>query len=300
MHRIGTVVFLCAAIFPRVVSAQETAAGKDKPVTCSVPSISNTTDGTKAELACEWLNYPAGTQAALDALQLLTTFSKTYDKKEVQVAAPACVTDSRKGKRTPPSPERRVDEGVLGNREAARLGLNILVAGAPDNEDLYCAALGDPNDEGQPLGEGISAFLDLLAKSSTLKAADNQTPAVFKGGLLDQARMLIDVIFLKDGGKRELARINASFVNKKSYVALFQLLKAFPTTCPDAALDAAVTAAKAKSPEDKGATAAAEKTKALCHESYPKNLEILRSAYAASAEDLAGLVAAKTAPAAKP
>jgi hypothetical protein len=279
MHRIGAAVFFCAAIFARLVSAQDDpAAGKEKP--CPVATISNTTDGTKAELACEWLNYPeGGAQAALDALQLYTT----YSRKGITLP----------GSCTPPQVDGE-------ERAAEKLALCILIAGAPGNEDLYRAAQGDPDDVGQPRGQGLSAFLKMLSEATILKAGKDETSAEFKRGLLVRAAYLIDIIFLGDGGKRELAKINTSFVNKNSQVALFQLLKAFPPTCPDTALEAAIEVAKAKLPPDPDATDRAKKTKAQCHEPRPKNLEILRTAYAASSEDLAALVAAKMAPASKP
>jgi hypothetical protein len=279
MHRIGAAVFFCAAILPQVVYAQDAAAGKAKPAACPVTTISNTTDGTKAELACEWLNLPTGgTHAALDALQLYTT----YSKKGITLPA-SC---------TPPTVDGE-------EREAKKLALCILIAGAPGNEDLYDGAAGDPNDEGRPGGQGLTAFLDLLSEANTLNTGVNKTSAVFKGGLLDQAKMLIDIIFLTGTGKRELAKISASFTNPKSKVALFQLLKAYPATCPGKEVEAALSIAKAKSPVDNDVVDAAERQKARCHEPYPKNLEILRAAFEVSSEDLAKLVAAKIAPAAK-
>jgi|SRR5579872_2047511 hypothetical protein len=91
----------------------------------------NLADGTKAALACEWMD-PSGVEQVLNALQLLTSGPQA------------------------PNLSRRV--------------LNELDKGDPYpiDQGLYAAALGDPDANG-PRVQGLPNFLDTLAKANTLK-----------------------------------------------------------------------------------------------------------------------------------
>jgi hypothetical protein len=157
---------------------------------------------------------------------------------------------------------------------AAKLALGELIAGATCNNDLYQAAQGQPDAHGQPDAQGIPAILDMLASANTIntKKPANEA-ALFKetDERFKQAEALIAEIFKLPTGKQALAKINASFGRKDNYVALFQLLDAYPTLGANASDD--------------------DKTK------YVKNLEILRAAYSLKSDRLASLVAGKVSPA---
>lgn len=91
----------------------------------------NLADGTKAALACEWID-PSGVEQVLNALQFLTSGPQA------------------------PNLSRQV--------------LNELDKGDPYpiDQGLYAAALGDPDANG-PAVQGLPGFLDTLAKANTLK-----------------------------------------------------------------------------------------------------------------------------------
>lgn len=91
----------------------------------------NLADGTKAALACEWID-PSGVQQVLNAFRFLTSGPQTPDLSLL------VLKELEKGDPYP------IDQG------------------------LYAAALGDPDANG-PRVQGLPDFLDTLAKANTLK-----------------------------------------------------------------------------------------------------------------------------------
>jgi hypothetical protein len=164
----------------------------------------NVADGTKAALACEWLD-PNGVEHVLRAFQLLAS--------------------------SVPSPD------------IALRVLQELEKGDPDSNDraFYRAALGDPDENG-PKQQGLPKFLDILAKANSLKKKSPKDV----GPVFNSTEALIDEIFTKPAtsttktqtkqeekleelaGPVALAIINDSFSRKDNYVALYQLLAAYP------------------------------------------------------------------------
>jgi hypothetical protein len=145
----------------------------------------NLTDGTKAALACEWID-PSGVEQVLNALQFLTSGPQA------------------------PNLSRRV--------------LNELDKGDPYPIDrgLYAAALGDPDANG-PRVQGLTDFLDTLARANTLKKKKTDD----EDKLFDSTKDIVDEIFNSGGsGKLALVRINESFGLKNNYLGLYQLLAA--------------------------------------------------------------------------
>lgn len=100
-----------------------------KPADAKPPD--NIADGTKAALACEWID-PQGVGSVLAAFHLLTTAPRT--------ASPRAV-------------------------------LQKLEEGDPDPLDagFYAAAIGVPDENDQLTAQGLPDFVDILAKANTLK-----------------------------------------------------------------------------------------------------------------------------------
>jgi len=91
----------------------------------------NLADGTKAALACEWID-PSGVEQVLNALQFLTS-----------------------GPQAPDLGRQVLNELIKGDRY-------------PIDQGVYAAAMGDPDANG-PRVQGLPDFLDTLAKANTLK-----------------------------------------------------------------------------------------------------------------------------------
>jgi hypothetical protein len=136
------VILICAAAGPQLsAQAQPSAAQlqerkecEDKVVSPAEPpakSPDNIADGTKAALACEWID-PRGVGQVLKAFELLTS------------SLPA-----------PDLSQRVLHELEMGDPY-------------PGDWGFYVAAMGDPGPDG-PRVQGLPNFLDTLAKANTLK-----------------------------------------------------------------------------------------------------------------------------------
>lgn len=185
----------------------------------------NIANSTKEALASEW-RKPDEVGHVLKALMLLTSSSLTPSKVNLEV-------------------------------------LHELAAGDPSSKDLYRAAMGAPDDSGQPTVQGLPDILETLAKANTLSMKKPED----EDGLFGTVDSLLDTIFEADHGKVALIIINHSFGRKDNYVALYQLLNAFPRWKEDA--------------DD------------TAKDSYVKNLEFFRAAFEMNADRLAKLVASK-------
>jgi hypothetical protein len=213
-------------------------------------SFSNIADGAKSALACEWLD-PNGVGHTLKALELYATNTTNQ---------------------------------AVDPREAAKQALHELAAGAPaatgavaSYEELYNAAQGKPDSQGQPSAQGLTDFLKMLAEANTLKKSDTETASAYQSRLLAAAKSAIEPIFSAKDGKQTIAAIKASFDRPSNYMALYQLLNAYPT-CKDTQAGPARDA---------------------CDQTYVHALETLRAAYQASVSDLASLVSDKSSSATK-
>jgi hypothetical protein len=146
----------------------------------------NIADGTKAALACEWID-PEGVVSVLAAFHLLTTAPRTASPKALL---------------------RKLDEGDP----------------YPVDRDFYSAAIGVPDEKDQLTGQGLADFVDILAKANTLKKkAPDDEDALFAS-----TKAIIQLIFCTETGKLNLVRVNDSFQRKNNYIALRQLLEAYP------------------------------------------------------------------------
>ena len=203
------------------------------PSSCVSPKPpDNIADGTKSALACAWIDTPAGhdgTDHLLEAFRLLTS-------------APL-----------PPN----VDKKVLVELDAA----------SANNEDLFRAALGNPEKE--PTVTGLPDFLDTLAKANTLPKPSDDDKLNYTAALLNCTQDVInDLLEFRAGpipgpisGPIALAQINDSFGRNNKYLAFYQLLRA------------------------------------VWDQNDAKHLEKLRAAFDTNADDLAKQVAAKIKPA---
>jgi hypothetical protein len=239
MHRTCAALIVCAVASTGLLSGQTPAKKTDqvcppKPgekkgtkQPCPPEPPTDVVTGTKKALACEWIN-PDAVQDAMTALEFYTI----------------------------------PKEGFADPRKAAQKALDALIEGDPCDEDLYRAAQGEPDAQDQPKAQGQSAFLDALAKANTL----NKKKTADEDQLFTDAGKLIDEIFNMSPGKRDLVKIHDSFTRKDNYVALFQLLKAYP-----------------------GYKAGDE----TANQKYACNLEILRAAFEMNTDRLATLVSEK-------
>jgi hypothetical protein len=211
-------MIVCAAASTGLLSAQNTGAnfpasqvsyqapvgnaGKpDSPKDpCNpVPPAKNIDDGTKAELACEWID-PNGVLHTLKALEYYTVGDDHSD-----------------------------------THDAAKQALCELIKGRPGAEDLYRAAQGWPDAPCAPYAkspppdpitsQGLPDFLDSLEKANTLgKKAPADEDQLFS----DADKLICDIFTKPATGKQELSRINDYFSRKQNQVALFRLLDAYP------------------------------------------------------------------------
>jgi hypothetical protein len=233
--RCGSATAVLSAQTPAEESRAECKATVLKSGSPADAGPGNLADGTKAALACEWLD-PKGVDHVLRAFQLLASSG--------------------------PSPD------------IALRVLEQLEKGDPDSNDraFYTAAMGDPDKNG-PKQQGLPKFLDILAKANSLH---KQSPKD-AGPVFNSTEALIDEIFTKPAtstpnaqpkqeekfeelaGPVVLTIINDSFTRKDNYVALYQLLAAYP--------------------RDK--------------KNYTANLEIFRTAFEMDANSLAKQISAK-------
>jgi hypothetical protein len=132
-------------------------------------------------------------------------------------------------------------------KKAAEHALDELVKTDHSPEELYKAA------------QALPGFLKILAEANT-RNTKAMTPGD-KEKLFDLAQTLIDTIFDNGNGAGSIRQINAAFTQKPGYVALYQLLIAYP--------------------QGKG------------DETYVCNLETLRAAFEVNPDTLAKLVAEK-------
>lgn len=196
-----------------------------QPPVCPPPPPDNLADGAKSTLSCAWLD-PQGTDHVLEAFHLLTSSP----------------------------PVANVNQKLLAALDAA----------SPTNDDLFRAALGNPDEYGEPRAQGLPDLVDTLSKASTRGKVEAKNEIKYRIKLFSCTKFVIDQLFTTDGGKRNLAEINDVFTQKNNYVALYKLLSAVW--------------------EQNGAAFDAD------------HLEKLRAAFAISVDDLAKQVAAKITP----
>jgi hypothetical protein len=164
-----------------------------------------------------------------------------------------------------------VGDGIPDAPTAAARALCELIAGSSSDEDLYRAAQGSPNatcPPGSPPGppgppgeitsQGLTDFVDLLAKANIL----NKKAPADEDQLFSLADGVIGEIFNSPPGKQELSRIRDIFSQNRNLAALFRLLKAYPFVDSGPAYRVA----------------------------YALKLQILRAAYEMNADHLATLV----------
>jgi hypothetical protein len=193
------VILICAAATPELRADDTQTPGQCKAlVHAPLPKGSQSlADRTKAALAQEWI-VPNGAEQLLKALKLLTA-----------------------GSDLPSQPHSKSPNEV--NLEV----LADLTKADPKDEQLYRAAMGDLGRDGEPLDPPPVSLLDALAKANNLtKPDDDDGKSLYKTNLFGCTQKLIDSL-----SPPHLVQINYSFAanNGQSYVALYQLLQAYPT-----------------------------------------------------------------------
>jgi len=170
-------------IRPKTTTTPTTATAR--PVAGSALKMpDNIEDGAKAALACEWIDKEKA-EDVLDAFRLLTTGPQPAD----------------------------LVKKVLHDLEQGSL--------YPYDQGLYTAAMGDPDQFGQPTAQGLPNFLDILAKANTLKKKKPDD----EDALFGSTETIVGDIFETESGKIALVRIHDLFTQKNNYVALYELLK---------------------------------------------------------------------------
>jgi hypothetical protein len=178
-----------------------------QPGSAPAPKPPENVEGfTKAALAAEWKS-PDQVEHVLNAFQLLTTHSPVVD------------LDGRALK-------------------------ELQWAANPDLDGLYRAAMGDPDDSGQPIVQGLPSFVDALAKANGLRLEKPED----EKGLFDCTKKLIQVVFSNTsdltpflGGTKHpkvegekvpgpvmLERIYSSYKSAGPDAFLYLLLDSFP------------------------------------------------------------------------
>jgi hypothetical protein len=241
--RMPLVILICAFASPLWLQAQEDPCdapilsppppvGPNKPV-CPAPTPDNLADGTKSALSCAWIEnppHPDGTDHVLEAFRLLTSSQLVFSK---------------------------INQKVLVELRAA----------SPENQDLFRAALGNPDKYGAPTVQGMPGIVDILSKANTRGKVAAKDEIDYHHQLFSCSKYIIDQLFTKDVGKLALVGINDAFRQENNYVAMYELLNVVW--------------------EQNGAA-------------YdPDHLEKLRAAFDISVDDLGKQVAAKITPTGK-
>jgi hypothetical protein len=141
--RVTCAMFLLLAATTLVLRAQTpTEAEQEQRAKCEADVLNsgnpadakppdNIADGTKAALACEWID-PQGVTSVLAAFHLLSSAPRT--------ASPTAVL-------------QKLEEGDR----------------YPVDKSFYSVAMGSPDEKGQLTAPGLPDFVDILAKANTLK-----------------------------------------------------------------------------------------------------------------------------------
>jgi len=197
LHLICAVIWICAGAFSQNPALVETTPDEQARIECEARVVDakatapfklpdNIQDGTKAALACEWID-PNAVQQVLKAMKLLTSDSPNPLEVNVKVLRHLMKFDPYS-----------FDQG------------------------LYQAAMGVPDADGRPTVQGLPNFLDTLAKANTLGLRKPQG----EDALFGETTAIIGNIFEPGRGKLALAKVHDSFIHKYNYSALYQLLNA--------------------------------------------------------------------------
>jgi len=179
--------------------AAQSGAAQAQSDPCPPPPPSDVSSGFKAAIACEW-RTPAAVPHMRHAL-------KDY-----------------------------MDDGATN----VKMALNELLLGdeRTETKDLYRAAFGVPDTDGQPTAQGLPDVLQTMATANTLNTqsmTDHQKDLLF-----DKTSGLIRRIFddHEHNGTQALAGINSLFHRSDYFRALYKLLSALPTgTHPSSYID---------------------------------------------------------------
>jgi len=220
------IVSVVSVLTPSGAWAQA-AAGNKRPCPVTADKIASIDQGVDLELSCEWLDVQDnGTQHALKAMDFLTDSTRDV-------------------------------------RANGKCAFDELRSGMPGFDDLFNAAQGAADGEGQPAAQGYAPILKSLAEANTLTSKDKPPSSLEKSKLVDDASVPVDRIF--QSNKTALERIDGLFVSNPNR-ALYELLNAYP---------------KCGNADD------------YCQSQYAQSLEVIRTAFQQSPADLAKLIDVK-------
>jgi hypothetical protein len=202
MHTISAVILISVAVsvgsgLAAGPSCPDPATGKlsqakaPKHDMCPAPAASDVDGGTKAALACEWID----TKSVRHVLEALRYYTNPVEGGQ-----------------------------LLDPNDAKRGALYQLAIGDPTNEQLYVPAQGDPDSSGRPQAQGLPDILDDLAEANTLNQQKDTDDEIY---LFQAASSEVGEIFASARGKKHLMLVKDLFANDK-HAALYELLKAYP------------------------------------------------------------------------
>jgi hypothetical protein len=105
---------------------------------------------------------------------------------------------------------------------------NVLAAlhdASPQNDDLFRAALGNPDKYGEPRVQGLPDFVDTISKAGRRGTVDEKDKVKYQIKLFSCTQFIIDELFKSPKGKTAIAEVNDAFTQKNNYVALYKLLR---------------------------------------------------------------------------
>lgn len=103
--------------------------------------------------------------------------------------------------------------------------LEALHAVSPQNDNVFQAALGNPDAYGVPQLQGLPDLVDTISKASRRGTVEDRDKIKYQIKLFSCTQFVIDELFKTDKGKTAIAEVNDAFTQKNNYIALYKLLQ---------------------------------------------------------------------------
>lgn len=103
--------------------------------------------------------------------------------------------------------------------------LDALHDASPQNDDLFHAALGNPDMYGEPTVQGLPDFVDTISKAGRRGKVEDNDKVKYQVRLFGCTQFVIDKLFNSPKGKTAIVEVNDAFTQKNNYVALYKLLE---------------------------------------------------------------------------
>lgn len=103
--------------------------------------------------------------------------------------------------------------------------LTALDTASPQNDDLFSAAVGNPDMYGEPRVQGLPDLVDTIATTGRRGKVEDDDKVRYQVQLFGCTQFVIDKLFNSPKGKTAIVEVNDAFTQKNNYLALFKLLE---------------------------------------------------------------------------